>query len=261
MAYQYLIHEVKQETSMITLNRPDKLNCLNLDLWKELRTALLNNDNDPGIKAHLITGAGKSFCAGDDISILTDLVEDPAVGKDLFIDSIYKLVDTIIHLQKPMIAAINGYAYGGGCEIALLSDLAIASDQATFALPEARIGAWPMIFTTFGPFLLNPKHTYELAMIGEPISAERALNIGLINRVSKPENLLQDTFEIISSIRQSSPVALMTIKETVSRTLGERLYDFWISQMRALKESSRSQDWAEGAKSFLEKRPPRFTGN
>ncbi|MCF8026491.1 MAG: enoyl-CoA hydratase/isomerase family protein [Desulfobacteraceae bacterium] len=261
MEYQYLIHEIKETTSMITLNRPDKLNCLNLDLWKELRAALLANDNDPNVKVHLITGAGKSFCAGDDIGILTDLVENPAVGKDLFIDSIYGLVDTIVHLQKPMVSAINGYAYGGGCEIALLSDLAIASAQATFALPEARIGAWPMIFATFGPFLLGPKHTYELAMIGEPISAERALSIGLINRVSKPENLLSDTFEMISRIRQSSPVALKTIKETASRALGERLYDFWISQIRALKESSRSHDWSEGAKSFLEKRPPRFTGN
>ena len=83
---------------------------------------------DPNVQAHLITGAGRAFCAGDDISILTDLVEDPTVGRDLFIDSIYALVDTIIHLQKPMVSAINGYAYGGGCEIALLSDLAIASE-------------------------------------------------------------------------------------------------------------------------------------
>lgn len=261
MTNKYLVHEIKDATSMITLNRPDKLNCLNLDLWKELRTALLTNDNDPDVTVHLITGAGKSFCAGDDIHLLTDLVEDPAVGKDLFIDSIYALVDTIIHLQKPMICAINGYAYGGGCEIALLSDLAIASDQATFALPEGRIGAWPMIFATFGPFLLSPKHTYELAMIGDPISAERAFDIGLINRISKPKNLIADAFEMSSRIRQSSPVSLKIIKETAARSLGERLYDFWISQVRALKESSQTQDWMEGAESFLEKRPPRFTGN
>lgn len=260
MRYDYLVHEIRDATGMITLNRPEKLNCLNLDLWKELRAALLENDMDPNVQAHLITGAGRAFCAGDDISILTDLVEDPAVGRDLFIDSIYALVDTIIHLQKPMVSAINGYAYGGGCEIALLSDLAIASDQATFALPEGRIGAWPMIFATFGPFLIGPKHTYELAMIGEPISAERALQIGLINRISRPEELISDALEMIACIRQSSPVSLKTIKETTARALGERLYDFWISQMRALKESSKTADWSEGARSFLEKRVARFTG-
>jgi enoyl-CoA hydratase/carnithine racemase len=246
---------------MITLNRPEKLNCLNLDLWKELRTALLTHDNHSSVEAHLITGAGKAFCAGDDISILTDLVEDPAVGKDLFMDSIYGLVDTLIHLQKPLISAINGYAYGGGCEIALLSDLAIASDTATFALPEGRIGAWPLIFATFGPFLLGTKPTYELAMIGEPISAGRALEIGLINRISKPEDLIEEAFEMIARIRQSSPVSLKIIKETAAKALGERLYEFWISQMRTLKECSRSRDWEEGARSFLEKRAPKFTGS
>lgn len=261
MEYQYLVHEIKDATSMITLNRPDKLNCLNLKLWKELRTALLVNDNDPNIKAHLITGSGKAFCAGDDINILSDLTKDPAVGRDLFIDCIYGLVDAIIHLQKPIVSAINGYAYGGGCEIVLLSDLAVASNQATFALPEGRIGAWPMIFATFGPFLIGPKHTYELAMIGEPISAERALGIGLINKISRPEDLLSDTFEIVYQIQRSSPVSLKIIKETSARILGERLYDFWISQIRSLKESSRTLDWSEGARSFFEKRAPRFTGN
>jgi enoyl-CoA hydratase/carnithine racemase len=261
MEYKYLVYEIKDKTGVITLNRPEKLNCLNLSLWKELRNALLTNDNDPNINVHMITGAGKAFCAGDDINILTELTENSEVGKDLFIDCIYNLVDTIIHLQKPMISAVNGYAYGGGCEIVLLSDLAIASDTASFALPEGRIGAWPMIFATFGPFLLGVKSTYELAMIGEPITARRALEIGLINKISKPENLISESFKMISQVRKSSPVSLNIIKETAARALGERLYDFWISQIRVLKESTRNNDWNEGAKSFLEKRTPRFTGN
>lgn len=261
MNYQYVIYEKKDKVALITMNRPEKLNCLNLKFWKELRIALKTGDEDPEIYAHLITGAGKAFCAGDDITLLTELTENPEIGRDLFLDSIYGLVDTIVHLQKPMISAVNGYAYGGGCEITLLSDLAIASDKALFALPEAKIGAWPMIFATFGPFLIGAKHTHELAMLCEPISAQRALNMGLINRISKPDSLIPEAFEMISTMRQSSILSLKIIKETTARVMGERLYDFWISQLRTLKETSKSHDWTEGAAAFLEKRQPHFTGD
>jgi len=180
--------------------------------------------------------------------------------KDLLIDCIYGLFSTIVLLQKPLIAAVNGPAYGGGCELVLLSDLAVASDKAVFAQPEGRIGAWPMVLATFGPFLIGLKAANELMMIGEPISANQALSFGLINKVVQHECLIEAAFEMARKVMKSSPVSLKIIKETAAKVMGERLYDFWITQQRSLKESSRTEDWLEGANAFLEKRPARFKG-
>ena len=254
-----LLYEIKDRIRIITINRPEKLNALNQPLWKELRQALKDGDDNLDIDVQIITGTGRAFCAGDDISILTQ-VRDPEICKDLMLDCIYGLTDTVIHLQKPLITAVNGYAYGGGCELVLLSDLAVASEKATFAQPEGRIGAWPMIFATFGPALLGLKISNELIMLGEPISAERALAIGLINRVVPHEALMQSAMEMARQLMKSSPVSLKIIKETSIKILGERLYDFWISQLRSFKEVSRAEDFLEGAKSFMEKRPPHFKG-
>ena len=257
MKYKNLLYEVRDRIGIVTINRPDKLNCLDQQLWKDVRQGLKEGDENPEVQAQIITGSGRAFCAGDDIAILTQ-VQDTGIGKDLLLDCIYGLVDTIIHLQKPLIAAVNGYAYGGGCEIVLLSDLAVASEKALFAQPEGRIGAWPMIFATFGPFLLGPKASNELTMVGEPISAQQAMSIGLINRVVPDNDLMTCAMEMAQNVIESSPVSLKIIKETSQKIMGERLYDFWISQIRSLKETSRSKDWMEGATAFMEKRPPQF---
>ncbi len=259
MNYSSLLLEVKEKIAVITLNRPDKLNCLDQTGWKELRQALKEGDDHPGVEVQIITGAGRAFCAGDDISLLTQ-VSDIDLCKDLMLDCIYELTHTILHLQKPLIAAVNGYAYGGGCELVLLSDLAVASEKALFAQPEGRIGAWPMIAATFGPLLLGNKHINELIMLGEPISADKALAMGLVNRVVPPENVMPAAREMASQVMKSSPVSLKIIKETSVKMLGERLYDFWISQIRSVKEVSRTEDFVEGAVAFMEKRPPRFKG-
>ena len=259
MKYKNLLYEFRDRIGIVTINRPDKLNCLDQQLWKDVRHALKQGDENPEVQAQIITGSGRAFCAGDDISILTEVLDD-RIGKDLFLDCIYGLVDTIIHLQKPLIAAVNGYAYGGGCEIVLLSDLAVASEKALFAQPEGRIGAWPMIFATFGPFLLGPKASNELTMVGEPVSAQQALSIGLINRVVPDNDLMTSAMEMAQNVIKSSPVSLKIIKETSQKIMGERLYDFWISQIRSLKETSHSKDWLEGATAFMEKRTPQFVG-
>lgn len=259
MNYPFLLRDIQDGICTLTINRPEKLNCLDQALWKNVRKALKEGDDSPDVKVHIITGAGRAFCAGDDIAVLTQM-QDPDIGKDLMLDCIYGLTDTIIHLQKPLIAAVNGFAYGGGCELVLLSDLAVASEKARFALPEGRIGAWPMIFATFGPALVGPKISNELTMLGEPVSADKALSMGLINRVVPHDALMPSAVDMARQVMKSSPISLKVIKETSARILGERLYDFWISQLRTLKEVSRAEDFLEGARSFLEKRPPRFKG-
>ncbi len=257
--YKHLLYDVNDGIGIITINRPDKLNCLDQQLWKDIQHALKEGDENPDVGVQIITGSGRAFCAGDDIAILTRM-SDPKVSKDLLFDCIYGLYSTIILLQKPLIAAVNGHAYGGGCEIVLLSDLAVASERAVFAQPEARIGAWPMVFATFGPSLLGQKASNEFTMLCEPVSAQRALSLGLVNRVVPHEKLMETTLEIAGKVMLSSPVSLKIIKETSSRIMGELLYDFWIAQLRSMKEVSKTEDWVEGAVAFLEKRPPRFKG-
>lgn len=254
-----LLFETKERIGILTINRPDKLNALDQALWKAIRQALKEGDENPDVDVQILTGTGRAFCVGDDIDVLTQM-QDPKIGKDLMLDCIYGLTDTIIHLQKPLIAAVNGYAYGGGCELVLLSDLAVASEKAAFAQPEGRIGAWPMIFSTFGPALVGLKISNELTMLGEPISAQRALSIGLINRVVAHEDLMAGAIQMARELMKSSPISLKIIKETSAKILGERLYDFWISQLRTFKEIARTEDFFEGATSFVEKRPPHFKG-
>lgn len=257
--YDHLSHEIRDGIGIITIDRPEKLNCLDRSLWKDIQHALRAGDANPDVQAQIITGTGRAFCAGDDIALLTE-VSDHQLMKDLLIDCIYGLFSVMILLQKPLIAAVNGYAYGGGCEITLLSDLAVASDRAVFAQPEGRIGAWPMALATFGPYLIGLKAVNELAMVGEPVSAQQALSFGLINKVVPHERLMESAVELAGKVMKSSPAALKIIKETSANILGERLYDFWISQLRSLKECSRTEDWLEGANAFIEKRPPLFRG-
>ena len=129
MAFEHVLYEVEERRALITLDRPQKLNALDPQLWVDLAKALQKADLNPEVDLMILTGNGRAFCAGDDIAVLADL--DQAGGKEELVwESVFGLVSAIVHLHKPFLTAVNGLAYGGGCEIALLSDLSVASDQA-----------------------------------------------------------------------------------------------------------------------------------
>ncbi len=259
MEYQHLLYQIEDRIAWITLNRPDKLNALNRPLWKELRKALQEADSADEVSVTVITGNGRGFCAGDDISDLADL-QDPKVAEDLFLDCIYGTVNTIFRFQKPLLSAVNGLAYGGGCELVLLTDIALASESAVFGQPEARIGAWAPIFAVFGPPMLGIKATQELLLAAEPITSHRALEIGLINQVVPDDKLKESTADIARKIMKSSQASLRITKETVNQALGRQLYDFWIACQRFSHEVIKTKDFLEGTLAFVQKRPPHFQG-
>ena len=259
MAFEYILYEIQERRALITLNRPEKLNALNPRLWIELAQALQKADLNPEVDLMILTGKGKAFCAGDDIAVLANL--DQAGGKDeLVFESVFGLVSAIVRLGKPFITAVNGLAYGGGCEITLLSDLAVASDQAVFALPEGRVGVFPLICSVFGPPLLGFKASNELNLLGEPIDARRALELGLVNRVVPHDQLLDAAVEMARVVQKSSPASTRMIKQNSTKILQDYLRDFWIVCNRVWGETLNSEDFKEGAQAFTEKRPPRFTG-
>ena len=246
MGYKYLLTHTEGRIAWITLNRPEKLNALNTALWKELQTALQEADGADEVSVIVLTGNGKAFCAGDDIAELTR-VQDPRKAEDLFLNCIYGLVTRILLLQKPLISAVNGLAYGGGCELVLLTDIAVASEKARFAQPEARIGAWPPIFAIFGPAMVGIKATQEMLLTTEPISAQRALEIGLVNKVVPQDSLHEATREVAHHIMKSSPASLRITKETVNQALGRHMSDFWIACQRFNHEVAKTADFMEGA--------------
>jgi enoyl-CoA hydratase/carnithine racemase len=259
MAYHYLLTNTEDRIAWITLNRPEKLNALNNIFWKELQNALQEADADEEVSVIVMTGNGRAFCAGDDIEVLTQ-VQDPRMAEDLFINCIYGLVSRILLLQKPFLVAVNGLAYGGGCELVLLADMAIASEEARFAQPETRIGAWPPIFAIFGPIVVGLKASQELLLTSEPITAQRALEIGLVNKVVPQDKLKESTREIGLHIMKSAPASLRITKETVNGALGRHLNDFFIACQRFSHEVVKTRDFIEGAQAFMEKRPPVYYG-
>jgi len=260
MNYKYLLYDVKEHIAFITLNRPEKLNALTKDFWREIRQSLEAGEKNEDVIVHIITGKGRSFCAGDDIAVLTQL-ESLADAEDLFTNCIYGLVDAIIHLKKPLISAVNGFAYGGGCELVLLSDLAVASEKATFSLPEGRIGAFPAIFSVFGPAIIGLKRSNELTQLGEPISAQQAVDFGLVNRRVPHHKFLEEAVQMAKHIMKASQTSQKIIRETSSRILWNSLYDFRIACHRFAGEVARNNDFLEGATAFVEKRTPKFIGS
>jgi enoyl-CoA hydratase/3-hydroxyacyl-CoA dehydrogenase len=254
-----ILYEHRDQICFVKMNRPEKLNALDPKGWKKLTVALRKADSDRNVEVIILTGQGKSFSTGDDISVLPKL-HNSDKGEKLVFECIYELVETIIHLKKPMISAVNGYAYGGGCEIVLLSDLAVASEKAIFCQPEGRIGAWPFIFAVFAPVVLGPKRANEIMLCGASISAAQALAIGLVNRVVPHEQVLVASEELAQEMTKASPLSLRMMKEYSNKVLGDRLQDLWVAGKRSLNETFRTEDFLEGSKAFLEGRPASFKG-
>jgi enoyl-CoA hydratase/3-hydroxyacyl-CoA dehydrogenase len=252
MHLECTLYQKKNSSAIIILNRPHVLNALNKKLWREIYENLCQAEEDKEVRAVIITGAGKAFSAGDDIKEVANLrtIEDI---KTFFLNFATPTITKIVETPKPVIAAVNGLAYGGGCEIAMLCDLVIASDNATFAIPEALIGAIPPIASIIGTFIIGKLNVNMLMFTGEPITAQEAKSIGLVNKVVPAEELMKSAEELARSTMQAAPSAIKTIKKLASKQLE---LDKFKQSLDELIKIVLSQEGKEGHRAFIEKRPP-----
>ena len=240
---------------LITLNRPAQLNALNDALMDALGEALLGLDKDPDIGAIVITGSDKAFAAGADIAVMADWTYMDVYQRGF----ITRNWETIRQVRKPVIAAVAGYAMGGGCELALACDIVIAADSAQFALPEIKLAMLPGAGGTQRlPRAIGKAKAMDMCLSARMLSAEEADRYGLVSRVVPAAELQATALKLATQIAGYSAPALMAIKESVNRAYEASLSEGILFERRELHARFASEDAHEGMHAFLEKRKPDF---
>ncbi|MGB7025089.1 MAG: enoyl-CoA hydratase-related protein [Candidatus Acidiferrales bacterium] len=259
MAYENLLFEIKDRIAYITFNRPKVLNALNRKTVEELGDALNQAREDSSVRVLILTGAGeKSFVAGADINELAQ--RTPVDGKDfsLFGQKIFHRLET---MGKPSIAAINGFALGGGCELALSCTIRIASKNARLGQPEVKLGIIPGYGGSQRLARLCGKGiAHELILSGEMISADEALRVGLVNRVVEPADLIPTAESIAKKIAANAPFAVKFAMEAVEQGMEMAQDEGLFLEATLFGLCCATEDMREGTRAFIEKRPAQFKG-
>jgi enoyl-CoA hydratase len=255
MAYETLIIEHEEPILIIRLNRPNALNALNSKLLEELNSALTDADSNDAVRTIILTGTEKAFAAGADIKEM--------ISKN-FVDMFYKNffsndLDRIQSTRKPIIAAVAGYALGGGCELAMRCDFILAADSAKFGQPEINLG----VMAGFGGTQLLSKFVgkskaMEMHLTGRNMDAEEAERAGLVSRVVPAENLLKEAKAVALKISEKSMLSTMGIKESINRSFEIGMSEGILFERRIFNALFSTDDKKEGMSAFIEKRTPKF---
>jgi enoyl-CoA hydratase len=255
-----LLFELDTGVARITINRPDKLNALNTTVLAELGDAITRIETDATIRGVILTGAGgKAFVAGADIAELSQ--QGPLDGRDRAITGqvVFRRLE---RCGKPVIAAVNGFALGGGCELAMACHLRIASENARFGQPEVKLGIGPGYGGTVRlPRLVGKGRALELLLTGKMIDAQEAHRIGLVNLVVPQDLLLSESEALLRSILQNGPLALRACLEAVDIGLDMSLDEALLLEANHFGLLSSTADMREGTQAFIEKRAPDFKGS
>jgi enoyl-CoA hydratase len=259
MAFDNLLLERDGAVATITINRPKVLNALNAPTLDDLRRAILELKFDDGIRVVIVTGAGdKSFVAGADINELA--VQTPTSGREHALTGQH-VFDLIENMGKPVIAAINGYALGGGCELAMACTLRVAADAAKLGQPEIALGLIPGYAGTQRlPRLIGKGKAMEMILTGAPIAADEAQRIGLVNRVVPAAELLSETKKLAAQLASSAPIAMRYIINAINKGVEMPFAEACQYEATLFGLVASTDDMHEGTKAFLEKRKPTFTG-
>jgi 2-(1,2-epoxy-1,2-dihydrophenyl)acetyl-CoA isomerase len=258
-AFTTLRYEVAEAIATITLDRPEALNALTVPMKTELLAALRAIARDPAVRAVILTGAGRAFCAGQD---LKERLEPDAAPLEVEVRERYNpIIAAMRGLDRPIIGAINGVAAGAGASLAFACDLRLAAEGASFILAFARIGLVPDSGATwFLPRLVGPAKAAELALLGDPLSAADAERFGLVARVVPADALADEARAVAARLAALAPRALALTKRALERSWSIDLDTALEDEAYRQGIAGATKDHAEGLAAFLEKRPPRFTG-
>jgi enoyl-CoA hydratase len=255
---EYIIVNEQYESfiALIQLNRPKELNALNLQLMQELRDALQTLDKNDQVRAIIITGNDQAFAAGAEIKQMAD-----KSAIDMLITDQFNTWDQIRKTKKPIIAAVSGFALGGGCELAMTCDMIIASETAKFGQPEIKIGVMPGAGGTQRlTKAIGKAKAMELVLTGKFLSAEEALSYRLVNKIVPVEMYLREAVQLAQEIAQMSPLATQLAKEAVNRSFETHLEEGLHFERKNFYLAFASEDQKEGMKAFIEKRKPAYKG-
>jgi enoyl-CoA hydratase len=254
MSYTTILKDIRGRVALITLNRPEALNALNSQLISELNHALDELESNREIGCIVLTGSAKAFAAGADIKEMAELKYPQIYLDDLFSDS-----DRVANRRKPIIAAVAGFALGGGCELALMCDFILAADNAKFGQPEIKLGVLPgMGGTQRLTRAVGKAKAMEMCLTGRMIDAVEAERAGLVARIVPQDQLLEEALKVARTIAAKSlPVAMM-VKESVNRAFEVSLAEGIRFERRVFHAAFASEDQKEGMAAFIEKRDPAF---
>jgi 2-(1,2-epoxy-1,2-dihydrophenyl)acetyl-CoA isomerase len=263
MIYQTIQLEQRGAVAVLTLNRPESLNALTLEMGREFQTAI-GEALQQGARAIILTGAGRAFCAGGDLRDMQRIAAEDGRIEAFFDEPLRLLHDCILMIRKtpaPFVAAVNGVASGAGCNLALACDLTIAAASARFNQAFIKIGLSPDCGGTFIlPRLIGLKHATELLMTGDMVSAERAAAIGMINAAVPDDELMARAFAIAERLAQAPTAAIGRIKELLEASATSDYAAQLELERTAQIQSGQTTDFKEGVAAFIEKRPPKFVG-
>jgi enoyl-CoA hydratase len=258
MSYENILTSTENGILTVTVNRPDKLNALNKKTIEEIGSAVTAGETDHTVKVIILTGAGnKAFIAGADISEFADysLAEAEQLSRHG-----HNVFNKIENCEKPVIAAINGFALGGGCELAMACHIRVASDNAKFGQPEAKLGLIPGYGGTQRlVMLIGKSKAMELLMTTDMIAAAEALSLGLVNHVTTQDHLMNKCVEIAEKIKQQAPLAIAGIIRSANDFYNEEKNGFE-TEITEFGKCFSTEDFKEGTKAFLEKRKAAFKG-
>lgn len=258
-SFKTIKYEKNENVAIVYLNKPERMNALDLETINELKGLFTSMENDPEVYGVIITGEGRAFCAGADLSRVDNSGGNKYFTTRKFVEEAQSLMNQIEEFSHPVIAAINGFALGGGCELALACDLRIASSKALFGLPETTLGVIPCFGGTQRlPRLIGVAKAKEIIFTGRKLKSDEALTLGLINTIAEPDELLSTAKAKMAEIIANAPLAVKMAKTAINKGIEMPIYYSFELEADMTALLGTTQDAMEGGLAFYEKRKPNF---